>query len=230
MPAPAIAAVSVETKSQFLEALSPENRRKVLAAATRRRYDAKTVVTNHGHPADKLFLLTKGLSRFFFISEGGKKLLFQWCGPGDLFGGRTILSSPSTYLLSTETVTDCSTLMWDRSTLMDLVAQYPRLLENTLLMASDFVSWQLTSYIGLACHTARQRVANTLVTLARTVGEEVPGGLALRITNEELANAANVTVFTASRLISEWQRDRALVKRRGKVLLLSRERMFLHLV
>jgi hypothetical protein len=37
-------------------------------------------------------------------------------------------------------------------------------------------------------------------------------------------------VFTASRLISEWQRDRALVKRRGKVLLLSRERMFLHLV
>jgi CRP-like cAMP-binding protein len=120
--------------------------------------------------------------------------------------------------------------MWDRSTLMDLVAQYPRLLENTLLMASDFVSWQLTSYIGLACHTARQRVANTLLTLARTVGEEVPGGLALRITNEELANAANVTVFTASRLISEWQRDRALVKRRGKVLLLSRERMFLHLV
>jgi hypothetical protein len=60
---------------------------------------------------------------------------------------------------------------------MDLVAQYPRLLENALLMASDFVSWQLTSYIGLACHTARQRVANTLVTLARTVGEEVPGDL-----------------------------------------------------
>jgi len=70
MPAPGIAAVSVEPKSQFLEALSPENRRKVLAAATPRRYDAKTVVTNHGHPADKLFLLTKGLSRFFFITEG----------------------------------------------------------------------------------------------------------------------------------------------------------------
>jgi hypothetical protein len=36
-----------------------------------------------------------------------------------------------------------------------------------------------------------------------------------------LADAANITVFTASRLISEWQRTRALVKRRGKILLQS---------
>lgn len=94
MPAPAIAAVSVEPKSLFLEALSPENRQKVLAAATRRRYDAKTVITNHGHPADKLFLLTKGLSRFFFINEGGKKLLFQWCGPGDYSGAEPFCRRP----------------------------------------------------------------------------------------------------------------------------------------
>jgi CRP-like cAMP-binding protein len=106
-----------------------------------------------------------------------------------------------------------------------LIAQYPRLLENALLTASDYLAWHLASHIGLACHTARQRVAQVLVTLARTVGEKAPGGIALRITNEELANAANVTPFTASRLISAWQRNRALVKRRGNVLLLSPERL-----
>jgi hypothetical protein len=36
-----------------------------------------------------------------------------------------------------------------------------------------------------------------------------------------------VTPFTTSRLISEWQRSGALVKRRGKVLLRSPERLFL---
>jgi CRP-like cAMP-binding protein len=60
-----------------------------------------------------------------------------------------------------------------------------------------------------------------------TIGQEAPGGVALQITNEELANAANVTAFTASRLMSQWRRDRALVKRRGKVLLRSPERLFL---
>ena len=83
------------------------------------------------------------------------------------------------------------------------------------------------SHIGLVCYTGRQRVAQVLVTLARTIGQETRGGVALHLTNEELANAANVTPFAVSRLISQWQRDRALVKRRGKVLLLSPERLFL---
>jgi CRP-like cAMP-binding protein len=184
-------------------------------------------MTNQGHPADHLFLLTKGLARFFFVTEEGRKLLFQWLGPGDLLGGRTILSVSSTYLFSTETVTDSSVLVWDRPTIRRFVERYPRLLENALLTASDYAAWHLTTHIGLACHTVRQRVAQVLVTLARTIGRETPGGIELQITNEELANAASITPFTASRLMSKWQRDRALVKRRGKVLLRSPERLFL---
>jgi CRP-like cAMP-binding protein len=135
------------------------------------------------------------------------------------------LLSDSTYLCSTETVTDTSVLVWDRPAIRGLVARYPRLLENALLTASDYVTWQLASHVGLACHTARQRVADVLVTLARTIGQKAPGGIALHITNEDLANAANVTRFTASRLISEWHRKRALVKRRGNILLVSPERI-----
>jgi CRP-like cAMP-binding protein len=219
--------VSLGLKPHFLDGLTPTDRKQMLAAATKRRYLANSVTTNQGHPADHLFLLTSGLARFFFVTEEGRKLLFQWVGPGDLFGGRTVLSDPSTYLFSTETVTDSSVLVWDRPTIRGFVERYPRLLENALLTASDYVAWQLTSHIGLACHTVRQRAAQVLVTLARTIGKETPAGVELQITNEELANAANITPFTASRLMSKWQRDRALVKRRGKVLLRSPERLFL---
>ena len=226
MPGSGIASVSVEFRSQFLDGLIPADRKTILAAATPRRFLANSVITNQGHPAKHLFLLRKGLVRYFFVTGEGKKLLFRWLGPEDLFGGRTVLSSHSSYLLSTEAVTDSSVLVWDRSTIRGLIARYPRLLENALLTASDYLAWHLTSHIGLACHTARQRVAQVLVTLARTIGQKVPGGVALQITNEDLANAANVTPFTASRLMSKWQSDRALVKRRGKVLLRSPERLF----
>jgi CRP-like cAMP-binding protein len=104
------------------------------------------------------------------------------------------------------------------------------LLENALLTASDYLDWHVTAHVGLACNTARQRVAQTLVNLAKSVGQKDVGGVALQITNEELASAANVTPFTASRLMSEWQRDRVLVKRRGKVLLRSPERLFLRVM
>jgi len=229
MPGSGIASVSVELKSQFLDGLTPADRKTILAAAAQRRFVANSVITNQGHPADHFFLLTEGLARYFFVTGEGKKLLFRWLGPGDLFGGRTVLSDHSAYLFSTETVTDSSVLVWDRPTIRGLIARHPRLLENALLTASDYLAWHLTSHIGLACHTARQRVAQVLVTLARTIGQEVRGGVALPITNEELANAANVTPFTASRLMSKWQSDRALVKRRGKVLLRSPERLLLRL-
>jgi CRP-like cAMP-binding protein len=49
----------------------------------------------------------------------------------------------------------------------------------------------------------------------------------LDVTNEELAQAANVTHFTASRLISHWQKQGALVKTRGKILLRSPEKLIL---
>jgi CRP-like cAMP-binding protein len=222
-----IAAVSLGQGSQFLDGLTPTDRNTILAAATQRRFFANSVITNQDHPADHLFLLTKGFVRFFSVTEGGKKLLFQWLGPADLFGVRTILSNPSSYLASSEAVTNSSVLVWDRPTIRGLVERYPRLLENALLTASDYVAWYFASHISLACFTVLQRLAQVLLTLARTIGKETPGGVELQITNEELANAANITPFTASRLMSKWQRDRALIKRRGKVLLRSPERLFL---
>lgn len=226
MTASGIAIVSSHLRSQFLEGLTPPDRKTILAAATQRQCAAHSVITNQGHPAEHLFLITKGRARQFYVTEEGKKLLLQWLGPGDLFGGRTVLSSRSSYLVSTEVLKNSSALVWDRATIRGLVARYPRLLENALLTASDYITWQLTSHISLAFYTARQRVAHVLMTLARTVGQDAPGGVALHITNEDLASAANVTPFTASRLISEWQRSHAMVKRRGEVLLRSPERLF----
>ena len=223
-----IAKVSWDLKSPFLDGLARPARQTILASATQHRFAAKSVVINQARPADRLYLLTKGCARFFYITDEGKKFLLEWLGPGDLFGARTILSTRSSYLASTEMVKDSSALMWDRTTIRDLVTRYPRLLENALLTASDYVAWHLMSHIGIASYTARQRLAEVFMTLARTVGQETASGVTLDITNEELADAANITPFTASRLISEWQRNGALVKRRGKILLQSPDWLLSH--
>ncbi len=95
MLASRIAAVSLGPRSQLLDGLTPTDRKTIVAAATPRQFFANSVITNQGHPADHLFLLTKGLVRYFFVTEEGKKLLFHWLGAGDLFGGRAILRSSS---------------------------------------------------------------------------------------------------------------------------------------
>ena len=103
-------------------------------------------------------------------------------------------------------------------------------LENVLYTASEYMAWYLAAHLALISQTAFQRLAHVLVCLSQSIGETVPGGVEIDVTNEELASAANISLFTASRLLSEWQHHRVLEKRRGKVLLRSPNRLFLRVV
>ena len=227
MPASGIAAPTSELKSRFLEGIGPPDLRVILAAAKPRQFPAHSIIVSQGNPADYLYLLTKGRARYFFTTEDGRKLLLLWLSPGEIFGGSALLAIPSSYLASTETVKDSHVLAWDRSTIRGLAARYPKLLENALLTASDYLAWYVAAHVALTSHSARKRLGGVVICLAELIGEKVPGGFEFDATNEELASAANITPFTASRLLSEWQRNRAVLKRRGKILLCSPEKLLL---
>lgn len=226
MTCPSAAVVKLQMRSRFLGGLSPAVLECILAKATQRQYRAGTIVTNQQEPANHLFLLTKGRARYFFVTRDGQKLLLHWFGPGETFGGFALLANPSNYLASTEMLKDSCVLMWDRPTIRGLAEKYPRILENTLLTAADYLTLALAAHIALTCHDARERLAQVLINFARNFGEKVHNGIELEVTNEELAGAANLTLFTTSRLLGEWQRQGAILKSRGLVLLRYPERLF----
>jgi CRP-like cAMP-binding protein len=215
--------VSFETR--FLRGLPIQDRDSVLAAAVYRRLPARAIVTNQDDPADYLFMITEGSARHYYTTSDGKKILLQWLAAGDVFGGMALLPSPAGYIVSTEMVKDSTVAVWDRELIRRLVEKYPRLLENSLMIASDYLVWYVASHSALFSRNARERLAHVLASLSIGVGRKVPGGIELHLGNEELANAANVTPFTASRLLSQWQRDGALTKSRGKVLLRDSQRL-----
>ncbi len=212
-----------ELKSRFLHGLEKPELESILSVAFQRRLLANSVVQNQGEPATRLFLLTSGRARYFYITEDGRKILFLWLRPGDIFGGSALLEQPLSYLVNVETVKDSRMLVWDRTTIRNLAARYPRLRENALSLAWDYFTYYVATHTALVSNTARERLARVLVNFAKGIGHEVRGGIQLEVTNEDLANEANVTVFTASRLLSEWQRNGAIVKSRGKILLRSPE-------
>ncbi|MGC2529579.1 MAG: Crp/Fnr family transcriptional regulator [Candidatus Acidiferrum sp.] len=230
MPALDFAAQPAGQKSRFFEGLSARDLNAIRAAARERRYLASSVITNQGNPADHLFLLVSGRARHFYLTQNGQKTLLFWLTAGDVFGGIAFLCKPAEYLLSTEAVHDSSVLVWDRASMRSLAGQYPRLAENALLIASEYLAWYLADHVALICDSARERLAQVLICLSGIIGKQVPDGVEFDATNEELASAANVSPFTASRLMSEWQTSRVIVKRRGKILLRSPERLFLRVV
>lgn len=218
--------VTDPSRIRLLEGLSKEERHSVLTAASCQRLSRQSVVTNQGEPADQLFLLIKGSARYFFITPDGRTIYLLWLAPGEIFGGAALLAEPTLFLVNTEIVKDSCVLVWDRDTIQSLAARYPRLLGNGLAIATDYLTWYMASHLGLVCHTARQRLAHVLVSLASGIGRKRPDGTYLEITNEQLANTANITLFTASRLLSEWQRSGAVLKTRGRILLRHPEQLF----
>ena len=180
--------------------------------------------------ADRLYLLVKGCVRFFYTTPDGRKFLLIWMGPADVFGGAALVATPSPYLISAEAVKDSEVMVWDRATCRGFTEKFPRLLDNALVIALGYVDWYMMAHVALSCHTARERLARVLLSLSDAIGEKVSDGIEIDVTNEDLANAANITPYTTSRLMSAWQKNRALAKRRGKVLLRSPERLLLKVV
>jgi CRP-like cAMP-binding protein len=214
-----------ELEPVLLEGLAPDDVAKVLQAATLRRFPARSIIANLGHPAEEMFLMLQGRARTFTITPKGEKLLLLRIPPGDPSGGRAFLTKPMEYLFSTEAVTDCYALVWSRNSILSLKKQFPRLLENALLLASDYIADYRDLLIAASHHTASERIALVLANLGRDIGQKSFDGTVINISNEDLANEANVTIFTVSRTLNEWQRKGLVMKKRGQVVLRAPEKL-----
>ena len=67
--------------------------------------------------------------------------------------------------------------------------------------------------------SAEARLAQVLLQLANEAGEVHSSGIVVDITNERLSSLSDISSFTASRLLSKWERDGKITKERGRVTL-----------
>lgn len=207
-------------RPRFFSGLTTSELGSILSTATRRYFPQASVILQRDDPAEQLFLLTRGQGRQFVLTSGGRKIILYWLTAGQFFGGATILSAASQYLASTEVESDSSALVWDRKTMREFVYRYPILLDNALSVAvTEHIAWAISARISLMSDDATGRIANLMLSLACGIGRIGPDGVEIRVGNEDLAAGANVTPFTVSRTLSEWQREGILTKGRGKLLL-----------
>jgi len=96
-----------------------------------------------------------------------------------------------------------------------------------MVIAGDYLTWYIAAHAALCFENAQQRMNGVLLAYTSSMGQRVSGGIEFDIRNEELANAANISPYTASRILGEWRRTRAIRKHRGKIVVRSTKRMFL---
>lgn len=198
----------------------------ILKAGRPARIDAHAEITKQGDDGKRFYFLWGGRARHFFETPNGKKLISIWITPGDTIGGATFLPEVSPYNASSETVQNSLFLVWERETIRTLCKQFPPFLDGMLRIAYKILDWYVTAHACLAASTSQERLAQILVILGPQIGKKVSDGYAIDVTNEELADSAVLSPFTASHIMGAWKKVGAISKRRGKVVVHSPKKLF----
>jgi CRP-like cAMP-binding protein len=213
--------------SSFLTGLEQPAMQAILAAAQIRRISAKHNIASGGHRATHLLLVQSGRARYYHLTKQGEIVLLAWLVPGDVIGLVALLKSPSAYMATAEATSDCELLAWEHTVIRKLVARHPLLGENGLHIALGYLRNYAQRHIGLVTKTAEERLAETLLKLGDRSGEVHPNGIEIHATNDQLGALADISPFTASRVLRKWVRAGILSKGRGRVLLHAPEALMI---
>ena len=126
-------------KPAFLEGLSQTEVQMIVGKASIRRYAANAAITNETESANHLFLLLEGVARGYARTSRREKIGLGWFPAGQIIGWSALVPKHREYIVSFEAARRSSLLAWDRATIQTLTVAYPRLMENALGLAYDYV-------------------------------------------------------------------------------------------
>jgi len=210
---------------RLLAGVSPDARHLIIAGARSRILRAGEVLFRTGELAERLFVLRKGRVQFSRQSRGGQEIVMGILGPGDVFGIGSILTQRVQYLGTAESLDSGEVLVWTRETILALNDAYPQLSGNALEVALRYAAEFADRHERLVTVTAEERLSGALSRLGVRAGVRTPSGIEIRIKNEQLASLADVSPFTASRLLKRWERAGVIRKGRGVVRIVCPEKL-----
>jgi CRP/FNR family transcriptional regulator, nitrogen oxide reductase regulator len=207
----------------LLAGLSPSEIADTLAQGRVLKVAPKTRLCTGGDKAEDLFVVLSGKIKYSRLTAAGDEITLRLFTPGETFGLATLLPDPLNYLGTAEAVLAGELLVWDHDEISRLSDRYPRLKTNGLLIALHFVGTVSDRHADLFGGSAKHRLARALIDVGRRSGGIRPQGIDVHITNEQLGSLADVSRFTASRVLSGWDRAGVITKERNIVHIHSPE-------
>jgi len=215
-----------DVADRLLAGVDPQGRRTILANSHRRTLRPSQVLFHAGDPATQLFIVRKGHVQFTRLTSEGHQVVLGILGPADVFGLGCLLSR-SAYIGTAEALDPVEVQAWPRHVIQRFAHAYPQVSGNVLQVALAYVAEFADRHVQLVGGNAEHRLARALTSLGTRLGTPSRSHIEVRIKNDQLAAFADVSPFTASRLLKHWERKGIVSKRRGFVRIIQPEKLML---
>ncbi len=214
--------VELLAASPFFRGLRQEEVAAVAAGAVERRVRARQRLFREGEPADALFLVLAGRVKLTQSGAEGHEVIVRYVGPGGLLAAVAVFSD-SSYPATAQAVGESLVLAWPRASLLGLLERHPALAINAMKIVSERMREMQERFRELATERVARRVARALLRLAGQAGRRVEDGVLidLALSRQDLAEMTGTTLFTVSRLLSDWEAAAIVSAGRRRVVIRS---------
>ncbi|HEX9186054.1 MAG TPA: Crp/Fnr family transcriptional regulator [Vicinamibacteria bacterium] len=197
--------------------LPPESYAELVSQMRERRVPRRQLFFAEGDPASDLVVLCAGRAKLTQGSMNGQRVILRLTGPGEVLGGLGT-GIGGRHSATAEALEPSHALVWDGRTLDTFSERHPVLLRNTIRILSERLRALELAHLELASEKVPQRLAHTLLRLVAQVGRPFEGGALVSLFREELAEMTGTTLFTVSRILSEWEARGVVRPRREGVV------------
>ncbi len=195
-------------KCVFFKELSDTELHQVMLNAHLRKHAKDSFLFHEDEPANRTYILVQGVIHLNQLTVKGQQVIMHYISPGDEIGILSLFPD-QVYPVTAVAATDCVTLSWSRTELAYLITQYPQLTLNALQMMTErFVILQ-NQYRQLATERVEQRIARTILQIAEKSGKQAKNGIRLAPppSRQQIAEMTGATLYTVSRICSQWEKD-----------------------
>lgn len=192
--------------SSFLTAVAPGDREALAERAAVRALPRRGVLFRQGEPATALYFTLEGRIKLTQLTADGQEVIVRYVGPGELFAGVALLDG-ATYPVTAEATQDSRVLAWPATEVQEVAASAPSLALATTRVISERMREVQDRFRELATERVARRVARSLLRLARQAGRRTEDGVLIDmpLSRQDLAEMNGTTLYTVSRLLSEWE-------------------------
>ncbi len=191
-------------------------RGEIVAAAHEKEYARRQTIFLEGDPVRHVLLLTSGCVKNLQIGQNGAEVILRLTGVGELVGAIGACT-PGLHCSMSRTLTACTALVWDANAFEAVADKFPILRRNTLQILSKQLHEMEERYREISTEKVAGRLSRQLVRLLEQVGTDLDGIRHVCLSREELAQLTGTTLFTVSRLLSDWDERGIVTTRREAV-------------
>lgn len=161
-----------------------------------------------------VYCVHRGKIKLYTLGTEGKEQIIRFVTKGDLIGYRSILSDEPISASATA-LEDTHACYIPKSSFFKVIEDNPKFSLNMLQLSCHELGEAGKMITSLAQKSVKERLAEILLILRTTFGEDDDGYLNISLTREEIANMVGTATESVIRLISELRKD-GFIDSKGK--------------